>query len=403
MKKTISILAACMLVFAFAGMASAEILTCETDPGHIDRGCETAAEQSSCYTSPFDYEDFYGYYRNCDSPLNSYCESPDKNDLHRALFKICDCITEGIFPEVNEGDVIDISMEILVDKHDGNGPVEGNNGVYWAQDVNQTGVAMETYANQGVACADESCYPENAFVGDFVYSLASSTTTATVPYTGTACDVPENQEIVKFAACTTQTGAHGYTVQASDAVDNKSVWWIDIPYLRVDSNITKGTGWDVYVKICLYTSLDAGGVCGECEGCCYNVKIGTLCCDSTPVVTTCTDTLTFPYFPKTSSYWYGMAVTNKSDEEGEFTVTLYENDGDVFTYTDTVPANSTMVITPDMLTVETSVDGTLGNTQSWAKVVTDFSASGFGMMAKEDNGVSMGYLAERCGSCGGCY
>ncbi len=405
MKKTILIIAASMLVFAFFGVASAEILTC-SDAGNIARGCEATVTpfQSDpyCYTSPFDYEDFYGSHWDCSTPNDSYCPGPDKDEFHRALFKICDCIEDGKFTSVDTGDTIDIGMEVLVDKKDGNGPVGGNNGVYWAEDVNTTGsggVGVEPFANQGVACADTSCTPKFVFEGVFDYFLGDGTLTRKSPYTGIDCDVPANQEITKFQANVKQRGRHGYKVLPADTVDNKSVWWIDIPELRADSNlVTKG--WDVYVKVCLYNTLDTGGVCGECEGCCYNLLIGTLCCDDTP--TTCSDTLTFPYFPKTDSYWYGMAVTNLSDEAGSASVTLYEEDGDVFTGTVTIAAHSTYVIdTVADLTLTTSVDGTLGNARSYATVVTDFSASGFAMMANS-GGTSMGYLAERCSGCTTC-
>ncbi|MGB9500226.1 MAG: hypothetical protein ACKVE4_10880 [Dissulfuribacterales bacterium] len=402
MKKVITIIAACMLVFAFSGVASAEIVTC-SDAGYINRGCETAAEQSSCSTSPFDYEDFYGSHWSCEETNNSYCPGPDKDEFHRALFKICDCIEAGKFSSVDSGDIIDIGMEILVDKKDGNGPVGGNNGVYWAEDVNSAGsngVGVQPFANQGAACADTSCTPSAKFKGEFDYFLADGTLATGLPYDGNECDVPEEQEIVKFKASVTQGGTHGYLVQPEDATDNLSVWWVDIPMLRADSNlVTKG--WDVYVKICMYDTLDTGGVCGDCEGCCYTLLIGTLCCDYTPVVTTCSETLTFPYFPKTTgTYWYGMAVTNLSDEAGSASVTLYEQDGDIFTGTVTVDAHSTRVVDPATdLTLTTSVDGTLGNAKSYATVVTDFDVSGFGMMAN-DIGASMGYLAEKCGDCG---
>ena len=395
MKKVILILAACMLVFAFAGLASAETsigdcLTCETDPGNIARGCEsgtTGQYGTACATTPFDYEDF----GECSEGLDSYCAYGTKGDIHRAMIKICDCIPDP-FTDVLEDEIFDVGMTIFVDMKDGNGPVKGNNGVYWAAEVNNVG--MQTFNSEGAACDEDDCTPENAFVGDFEYILANGTTTSALPYSGNSCDVDEDQEIVEFRAAAGQTGTHGYTITAADAISNNSVWWIDIPYLRADSNITQ-SGWDVYVEICIYESLDQGGVCGTCEGCCCLIKIGTLCCDDTPVVTTCSDTLIFPYLPKTTSYWYGMAVTNTSDEAGEASVTLYENDGDVATATITVPANTTMVISSDDLTTS----GTLGDDKGYAVVVTDFSASGFAMMAKESNGVSMGYIAEKCAGC----
>jgi hypothetical protein len=62
-----------------------------------------------------------------------------------------------------------------------------------------------------------------------------------------------------------------------------------------------------------------------------------------------------------------------------------------------VPANGTTVVDVADLTLTTAGgDGVMGNERAYAKVVTKgFAASGFAMMAKEDNGVSMGYLAEK--------
>jgi len=417
MKKTISIIAACMLVFAFSGVASAEIVFC-SDAGYIDRGCETpdvTQTSNTCTTTPFDYDDFYGNYLDGSTQIcydnESYCDAPAKGQRHRALFKICDCITDGHFlaTDVDPGDTIDVGMEILVDKKDGQGPVAGNNGVYWAEDVNSEGsdgVGVEPFASQGEACADTSCYPEYVFEGEFDYFLGNGAMATALPYTGTDCDVPATQEITKFQAAVEQTGSHGYTIKPEDATQNNSVWWVDIPMLRADSNITV-KGWDVYVKICMYNALDTGGVCGECEGCCYNLLIGTLCCADAPVVpTTCTETLTYPYFAKTSgTYWYGMVVTNMSSEDGTATVALYEQDGDIFTGSVTVDALSTKVVDQAvdlaLTTTGPGSTGTLGDVKSWAEVKTDFYASGFGMMAN-DAGASMGYLAEKCGSCLTC-
>ncbi len=417
MKKTISIIAAFMLVFAFAGVASAEIEIC-SEAGTIARGCEQVGDEQGgvCTTSPFDYEDFFkptldeDY--SCFKSQDSYCEIPVKGDRHRALFKICDCITEGQFEGVNTDDTIDIGMEILVDKHDGNGPVDGDNGVYWAQDVNTTGVGVETFETEGAACDAEQCLPDDDFIGDFDLFLANGKTSVVIDgtdtdaatYSGSDCEVADNERVVAFRAAADQDAdAHGYVVQPDDATDNKSVWWVDIPELRADSSITDDTGWDVYVEICMYTTVDDGGVCGECDGCCYQILIGTLCCDTPQGSGDCTDTLTFPYIPNPAgNYWFGMAVTNLDSIDGSASVTLYEEDGDVATGTVTLEGNVPTIVDLSTLTLTTSVDGTLGNAKAYAVVVANVSASGFGFMANSSNGASMGYLAEKCAECTEC-
>jgi hypothetical protein len=108
--------------------------------------------------------------------------------------------------------------------------------------------------------------------------------------------------------------------------------------------------------------------------------------------------LIFPYLGKTDgAWWNGIAVTNLTDNDGTADVTLYEG-GDAFTGTIEVDANGTAVIdmVNDLELTTAGGDGVMGNERAYAKVVTNgFTGSGFAMMAKESNGVSMGYLAEK--------
>jgi hypothetical protein len=393
MRKAITMLAACLLVIGFAGMAAADpCVTCETDPGFINRGCEPA--QSYC--PPFDYEDF----GECTRQMYSYCESGGKGEIHRALFKICDCITDGTFDSLIEGDTVDVSMEILVDK--GAGMVSGDNGVFWAEnvssDANGDGVGVETFASQADACEEDNCYPDNAFVGNFDYKLADGK--IGTPYDGTTCEVAATNRVVSFAAELKQTGDHGYTVTEDDAIDNNSVWWIDIPTLRVDNSDVEA-GWKVYVKICLYKTLDAGGVCGACEGCCCVIYIGELCCQSAPDYGYCV----YPYFPPANStYWglNGMVITNLSNYSGTATVMVYEADGDVGKATVTLGANQIYLTTVANLMAgltKTAGSGTLGDDKFYAVVTGDLSLHGFVMIANPQTGESMGYIPECCGGC----
>lgn len=378
MKKLISIMAACLLVFGFAAMASADYCAqCEgDDPGHINRGCEGV--QQNCV--PFDYEDF----GRCEGEMwyDSYCESAGKNDIHRAIFELCDC-----YPDLAIGDTIYVSMEVLVDKGTGT-PVKGDNGVYWAEDVNTVaggrGILVEPFKTQSEICADPDCEPEYAFEGAYNYLLANGNV-GTV-YTGTNCAPADAQRVVKIEPV--EANNDGFTLM--DA--GKATLWIDIPWLRVDpARVMKG--WKVYVKICIDRELTS--ICGSADCCCL-IYIGELCCDET----VSEGGLIFPYFTAANvGWWSGLAITNVGSTDGTVMLTLYEMDGDAFQTAEaiTVPANGMVVYNMVGLyaldwNVVKSVDGTPGNSRFYVEATGAFPMTGFGMMAKTSTGESMGYL-----------
>jgi len=420
MKKVISILAACMLVFSFAGMVSAQDIPgageCES-AGNIFRGCERPGEQTDCSTTPFDYEDF----GDCSVGMGSYCAAAGKDDYHRALIPICDCIQNlEDFDEPNAGDVYDVFMEILVDKGDGE-KVGGDNGVYFAEDVGESGVLVQAFEDDIEACDEIACDPADAFQGSFVYLDADGDTVT--PYMGNNCEVDEDARATSLEPANVEdrptfnydpdnptTAPYGYTVTAADVSNGRSTWWVDIPMLRADSNITE-RGWKVYVKVSIQLAEETGtgGLCSDCPKCEHLVEIGTLCCDEAEE--SCADTLIFPYFPDITDFWFGLVITNLGSEDGLATINLYETgtNGDKASGTVTVPANGTRVFTSselyEELSFDESPDGVLGNASSYLKIVTDFPASGFAMQAKRDDGTaSMGYLPVRpdCSSCDLC-
>jgi hypothetical protein len=387
MKKLICVLAACMLVFGFSASVSAECVTCEEDPGNIYRGCEDLEDQRVfCY--PFDYDDDFGECQSKEWSRPSYCMRGAKGDVHRALFKICDCITEGTFETLVQGDTVDIRLDILVDGE------EGDNGVYWAEDIGTTGIPMEPFDSQEAACAEDDCSPDEAFLGEFDYKLANGD--PGFPYGGSGCDLEDEERVVSICPDVAQTGTHGYTVTTQDDVDNNSVWWIDIPSMRVDPAMVDG-GEQVQVKITLTRELSGGGVCGECEGCSCVIDIGQLCCEDSPELL---PNLIYPYFPPMdSSYWglMGLVVTNLSDNDGAWTATVYETDGDVGTVSGTLGARETFLTTMQNLKgqltmTDSSGSGVFGDSRLYVDVDVAFNANGFAMIANPNTGESMGYL-----------
>ncbi|MBC2714675.1 MAG: hypothetical protein HF978_05130 [Desulfobacteraceae bacterium] len=373
MKKAMTLLMALTMVFGFAAIAAADCFNCAGTAGNIARGCETG--QDDCY--PFDFEG------RVDAP-NSYCDTY-KVDQNRAVFKICDCITDGDFETVVAGDTIDISMEILV-----NGE-SGDNGVYWAEYVgtvdgyeHSCGVEMETYEDQEDAC-DDTDY-DDCFEGNYEYLLADGSVGCV--YSGDDCILDDEERVVKFEL-ENRNEPHGYVVTTADEIDGNASWAIDIPWMRVDpSRVVAGD--KVWVRICLL--LDCSGICSDDVVCCCDVYIGELCCsfDSAEYAG-----LIYPYFPPANSAAFnllGMTITNLAALEGSATITMYEDDGDVGTLDVTIPGNGIYLTTIADLTAAMTSTGTLGDAKSYLTVTADFPATGFAMIADTIDGASMGYL-----------
>jgi hypothetical protein len=384
MKKVITLLMAMTMVIGFAGFAAADCFNCGGTAGNIDRGCESGQD----YCEPFDFENHYD--------RNSYC-SEDKNFNNRAIFKICDCITDGDFETVIAGDTIDISMEILVNGED------GDNGVYWAEGVGTVwdpiddewddwseGVGLGLYEDQDEAC-DSSGYGEY-FEGYYEFLTAAGT--QGYPWDGvdSDCDDLENiNRVVKFQLENTGN-PHGYVIQEADEVNGNATWAIDIPWMRVDpSRVNPGD--QVWVRICLI--LDCAGICSEDVICCCDIYIGELCC---AFDTSSGAGLIYPYFPPANTtVWnlLGMTITNLSAIDGTAMVTMYESDGDVGEVEIDVDANSIFLETiPNVAALMTQTDGagTLGDAKCYFTVDANFPATGFAMIADTIDGASMGYL-----------
>jgi hypothetical protein len=371
MKKVFTLLVAVTMVIGLAGIAAADCLNCNGTAGNIARGCE--GSQQSC--SPWDFENAY-----------DYCEDKDKDN--RAVFKICDCITDGDFQTVITGDTVDVTFEILV-----NGET-GDNGVYWAEEVGSdySTIDLELFADQDDAC-DDVRGKNRAFEGYYEYLLANGDNGW--PNTSEDdCTMDDSERVVKIQPDKEANGlygSHGYVIEPEDELIGNASWVIDIPYLRADTSRVNA-GDQVWVRICL--QLDCSGICSEAIQCCCDVYIGELCCsfDSADEAG-----LIYPYFPKASTtVWnlLGMTVTNLGAIDGTATLTIYEADGDMGTLEIEVMGNSiylntlgAIVADPDMVAT-----GTLGDAISYITVQANFPATGFAMIADTVDGASMGYL-----------
>ncbi len=406
MKKVITVLMALTMVFGIAGIVSAEAIdatNCAGDGGNlIVPGCgfQPTEQGPPMDCGPFDFE-------------ADRCTGKQEN---RALFPVCECVEEGYYDELLTDTEYGIRMTILVDKHDGQGPVEGDNFVYWAgegdaggdgiADLND-GIDVMIFDREGQACETDSLgnytgaplaspVEPNAFgasFDDFDFRLANGNAG-----TPDACAKPNDDcgncaDLWRVVELELKDTVEGFLTESGDS----SNWVIDIPDMWADLPNAQA-GWTVYVEVCLNQRGDAGqgreNMCVDCN-CCFMLEVGTLCCDSAP--SSCEDILTFPYFPSKDNFWLGMAITNTGSEEGTATITIYETNGETATITETVAANSTKIIT------DFAANTSGGAVQAYAKAVCEFPASGFAMFGQVGAGdESLGYLAERCGTCSSC-
>ena len=403
MKKVFTVLMALTMVIGIAGFASAEMIdatNCAGDGGNlIVPGCgfQPTEQGPDRDCGPFDFE-------------SDRCTGKQDN---RALFPVCDCVDEGYFDSLTSNQEYGICMTIWVDKHDGQGPVEGDNFVYWAGETLNDGMAdlsdgidVLIFEREGQACQVNSLgqytgapipspVTPNAFgssFDDFDFRLAngnagSPETCAVGDECGTCVDL---WRVVELEL---KSDVEGFLTESGDS----SNWVIDIPEMWADLPNAQA-GWTVYVEVCLNQRGLAGegveNICVDCN-CCFLLEVGTLCCESAP--SSCQDILTFPFFPSKDNFWLGMAITNKGSEEGTANITIYENNGETATISETIPANSTKII------ADFAANTSGGAVQAYAKAVCDFPASGFTMFGQVGAGdESLGYLAERCGDCSGC-
>jgi len=332
--------------------------------------CNIPGVQADDYCLAFDY-DLNEYFTDYN---DGYCN--EFKQWYRAIFNICNCEDRSAF---KDGSTIGLRMTILVD--DGT----GENGAYWSENESAPvpfGAFANTSTTAGVGACDPDALQPFTF-GATSYYRHGSTTAITTPLTvDPVCEVVEEDRATILAG-------DGYQLDntADNIIDGQlSHWWIDIPPIRIDPYVLHN-GEKISVRIELLGS-GIGGLCAECEVICSCVvDVAYACCE-----TTYSDKLLFPYFTSLGddAYWNGIVIDNLSSADGTATLTAYEKDGSVGTFTTPViPAHSMFV---DLLeNIAWSGDG-LGNAPCYIIVTTDFDADGFAMMADETTHDSMGYL-----------
>ncbi|MCP4353380.1 MAG: hypothetical protein GY795_48645 [Desulfobacterales bacterium] len=252
--------------------------------------------------------------------------------------------------------------------------VYGENGVYFSNDA----VSYGRYVSSTEACDGSTA----ASVGTESYKRA---------------DGSDATPMVTNSTCSSIAASRRATYMITNGVSmfddtNYQYLYIDIPAFNYDPSVVSEND-KVEVE---YTLMKAP--CGELIK--ETHYIGTFGCTASK-----STTLLYPYFtymdddPIIDDYWDGIVVTNLGTTAGTATLTIYERDGDVGSYTTPSIAPSGMFVNVLYnilpLVSKISGSGTMGDERCYVVVCTDFKAHGFAMLGNQATGESMGYLPVR--------
>jgi len=176
-------------------------------------------------------------------------------------------------------------MEMLVDGQ------RGDKGVYWAEDVNVSGIpimsdnfSIETmcapeYYPAGDSVPYQDCGAYAVFRPPYVYERPNGNSSLYNPAIGPntsddECELTDNERVTVIAP-NWEAGNTGYVITIRDVMNDSCNWGIDIPAMRIDPEKIS-CGQVVSVEIGLINQQDYGGV--TAYGCSFVVPIGTLCC-----------------------------------------------------------------------------------------------------------------------------
>jgi len=319
-----------------------------------------------------------------------------KNYSNRAVFSVCFCPDTAV--NFRQGVKIGIRMTILVDKNDGLGPKDGQNGAYWAAGNAASDpyyVLFGRYADLTVACTDSAGLVDSFGPGHFYKKGLVQPSSAIGTSAGTECDVASNNEATVYI--TERTA--GYEITQTDEVQALVHWRVDIPPMRIEPT-------RLHNAECIYVLVEflkqgITGICFDCPPVCYAlIKVACVCCEDIDNTSSCF----FPYFTSTKAadpsqslyYWNGIAIQNTSAIKGTATLAASEADGvGKGTYTTPeIPAGGMFWSALEALDFGSGI----GSGPVFITVTTTFPGmDGFAMMANSESGESMGYLCRKPG------
>jgi len=382
MKKMLVLLAVVVGIFAFSTGAFAAgtidditCLSCDKCTLGI-LACDVAGQGGSdaCGYFDYDYNNGQGYGYESGRTSLSNC---------RAIFPICDCAdTATTFVA---GHTIGVRMTIMVDG------AYGQKGAYWS-DPADADIEFGKYTSKTLACSTAG-YGSNFGPGTFWKTDATGTSTTQVNTlaSGTVCAIAAGNQATLLVTNVTA----GAVISADDETYKRSYWKLDVPPIRIDPNVLHNCEV-ISVKIELLDQ-STGGICADCAAVCECiVDVAKVCCESVSGSASCL----YPYFSSTAAatdeqpFWNGIVVVNTSSVAGTATLTIYQQDGVVGSFTTpTIAAHSMYVAALENI----AFSGTgLGDLPVYVNVTTTFpSMDGFAIVANHWTGESMGYLCRK--------
>jgi len=261
-------------------------------------------------------------------------------------------------------------------------------GVYFANEgLSYSFLPTDANMSSDAACAAPTT---GANGGSPVTSFTNASGTAVTPLSSAAvdCTVPAANQAVNLRTAEVILPAMG--------AGATPYMYINLPALRYDLGVVK-SGQQVTVKVTMSKSP-----CGELFSLTKCVATFTDSCVDTP--TKIWRSLLFPYLPKAVDGYFktGLAISNLGNNAGEVTLVCYEQDGDIFQFSNVanVAGRSIYQISMETLTDTTPValatdgSGVWGDSQFYMVACTNFVSDGFAFLYNIDTATAlgMGYL-----------
>lgn len=413
--KLFRIMMALMLAFALvvpAAMADDEPDVCEPctakcSPKNI---CCASGDQwgSSCPTG----EDCIDCDGNLESPCTLAYEIPalatdGTEDLTSTtlgysdcpvIIDICECdVIESGAVTLEAGTEIGLKMTLLIDGQAGQagayfaeswtGQVLMSNSRAWLCNPAwcTTPDQMVTASVDGGVAVTTSFWCDVLGDNDGLYDLYNEVNATGEPmWRADAFNVVPMSFICPTATTNTSAfiSSNNINVENADEVFKMTHMAVDVPNVAITPAITECSTISVRVDIYIGTTTICPTDKAQCS-CVFDLYVA--CCETTE------NDMVYPYFTSLTSatFWNGIVITNLGTTAGTASLTAYEQDGSVATFTTPEIAGRGMYVN---LLENIAWNGTgLGGSRCWIKVETDFDCDGFAMLSNDTHD-AMGYL-----------
>ncbi len=190
-----------------------------------------------------------------------------------------------------------------------------------------------------------------------------------------------------------------YVITKNDA-GGQCKLWIDIPAMRVDPSVAKGTVIQVQVRL-LFNRL-ISGVCPECEPpdvCDCTLTVGVVCCGEA-IVNDDEGCMYFPYMVQgmelTAGWVSGLAITSRGamPDDPKCTLTMTDSAGNVAVYTKGGVDKIWTFMVDSIMSNFTGA--TLAPGAVSLKVESNYSIDGYSFLMMTNGGGMVSTLARGC-------